>query len=71
MNPPAPSSPVNQSAIARLYRKVAAVEGEEVRAVTLSILYFFFLLAATQSSSQCAMLWALFMGSITCRSFLR
>src|SRR5882672_7936459 len=43
MNPPAPSSPSNQSAIARLYRKVAAVEGDEMRAVTLSILYFFFL----------------------------
>jgi hypothetical protein len=39
MNPSAPSSPPNQS-IATI-PKVAAVEGDEVRAVTLSILYSF------------------------------
>jgi AAA family ATP:ADP antiporter len=38
-----PADPVRPSLIARLFKSVAAIEPSEVRAVTLSLLYFFFL----------------------------
>jgi AAA family ATP:ADP antiporter len=43
MSPPAIPTPPGSSPIARWFGKVAAVEPYEVRAVTLSMLYFFFL----------------------------
>ena len=43
MSPPATSGPPSSSPVARLFGKVAAVEPYEVRAVTLSMLYFLFL----------------------------
>ena len=43
MSPFATSGPPSSSPIARLFGRVAAVEPYEVRAVTLSMLYFFFL----------------------------
>jgi len=42
---------------ARLFRSIAVVEPGEVKAVILSMLYFFFFSAATQWSSQCVMPW--------------
>src|SRR5450755_3608349 len=43
MSPTPPSSPPRPSLLARLLKSVAAIEPYEVRAVTLSMLYFFFL----------------------------
>ena len=43
MNPPPTSNSSHSSAVAWFYRKVGAVQPNEIRAVTLSILYFFFL----------------------------
>ena len=46
MNPMPPSSPARPSLLARVLKSVAAIEPYEVRAVVLSMLYFFFLFAS-------------------------
>jgi AAA family ATP:ADP antiporter len=43
MNPMPPSSPARPSLLARVLKSVAAIEPYEVKAVVLSMLYFFFL----------------------------
>ena len=43
MRPPTPSDPTRSSLISGLLKSVAAIEAHEVRVVTLSMLYFFFL----------------------------